>query len=141
MKLERQDGIFTIEAPLPSELLNVQPSDVQVLMRRNEITNLCERGEGKHEGKFRLTFSHRGRRARLNVDKAGTIVRRSIVEFRERPLPAADRFMERAKRIAEGLKLGFDSHQALSSASDSAIARTSHSHVTKDDKNGYRKPA
>lgn len=89
MKLDREERGFTIDALLLGELLNVPPSDVQALMRRNEITSLCERGEGEHEGNFRLTFFYKGRRARLNVDEAGTIVRRSIVDLGERPLPVA----------------------------------------------------
>ncbi len=89
MRLEREEGIFTIDASLLSELLNIRSSDVQALMRRNEITSLCERGEGEHEGKFRLTFFYKGRRARLSVDGAGRIVRRSIIDFGERPRPAA----------------------------------------------------
>ncbi|MGO4558227.1 DUF6522 family protein [Mesorhizobium sp. 2RAF21] len=141
MKLERQEGMFTIEASLLSELLDVQPYDIQALMRSNEITSLCERGEGEHEGQFRLTFFCKGRRARLNVDEAGRIVRRSIVDYGERPLAAADRSMERAGRIADSLELGIASQQSLSAASGSAFLQTSDSHVTKDDKNDYREPA
>lgn len=88
MKLERDEGAFTIDASLLSELLNVPPSEIQGLMRRNEITSLCERGAGEHQGEFRLTFFYKGRRARLSVDEAGRIVRRSIIDFGERPLPA-----------------------------------------------------
>ena len=89
MKLEREDEVFTIDASLLSELLNVPPSDVQALMRCKEITSLCERGEGKQEGEFRLTFFYKGRRARLSIDETGRIVRRSIVDLGERPRPAA----------------------------------------------------
>lgn len=87
MILEREEGAFTIDASLLSQLLNVRPSDVHILMRRNEITSRCERGEGEHEGQFRLTFFYKGRRARLNVDEAGRIVRRSVMDLGEPPLP------------------------------------------------------
>ncbi|MBN9551158.1 MAG: hypothetical protein J0H31_20415 [Alphaproteobacteria bacterium] len=137
MKLEQQDGVFTIEASLLGELLNVQPSDVQVLMRRNEITSLCERGEGEHGGKFRFTFSYRGRRAHLNVDEAGTIKRRSIVELGERPPPAADYSMERPSASSRAWSSRLPANKASFSATDSTFARTSDSHVTKDDNNGY----
>jgi hypothetical protein len=89
MKLEREEGAFTIDASLLGELLNVRPSDVHDLMRRNEITSRCERGEGEHEGQFRLTFFYKGRRARLDVDEADRIVRRSIIDLGEQPLSAA----------------------------------------------------
>jgi hypothetical protein len=58
-------------------------------MRRNEITSLCERGEREHEGQYRVTFFYKGRRARLSVDQSGWIIRRSIVDFGERPLPSS----------------------------------------------------
>jgi len=88
MKLHRDESAFTIEASFLSELLNVSPSDIHGLMSRNEITSLCERGEGEHQGQFRLTFLYQGRRARLYVNEAGRILRRSIIELGERRLPA-----------------------------------------------------
>ena len=87
MKLDRSEDGFTIDASLVSELLNVPPSRVQSLMRQNEITSYCERGEGEHEGQHRLTFSFKGRRARLNVNESGQVIRRSIIDFGDRPMP------------------------------------------------------
>jgi hypothetical protein len=58
-------------------------------MRDGKITSRCERGEGEHAGQYRLTFFHAGRRARLSVDAAGRIIRRSIIDYGERPLPPA----------------------------------------------------
>jgi len=89
MQLERNEEGFSIDASLLSELLNVPASRIQGLMRRNEITNLCERGEREHEGQYRVTFFYKGRRARLSVDQSGWIIRRSIVDFGERPLPSS----------------------------------------------------
>src|SRR5690606_40736456 len=65
--LFRSERAFTIDASLLGELLDVPPSEIHGLMRRQEITSLCERGEGEHEGQFRLTFFYKGRRARLSV--------------------------------------------------------------------------
>ena len=89
MQLERNEEGFSIDASLLSELLNVPASRIQGLMRRNEITSLCERGEREHEGQYRVTFFYKGRRARLSVDQSGWIIRRSIVDFGERPLPSS----------------------------------------------------
>jgi hypothetical protein len=89
MKLDRSEDGFTIDASLVSELLNVSPSGVQALMRNNEITSLCERGEGEHAGQYRLTFFYKGRRARLNIDESGQVIRRSITDFGDRPLPSS----------------------------------------------------
>ncbi|MGZ5899508.1 MAG: DUF6522 family protein [Reyranella sp.] len=42
-----------------------------------------------HEGKFRLTFFHRNRRARLSTDVTGRVLGRSVIDFGERPIPRA----------------------------------------------------
>jgi hypothetical protein len=89
MRLERSGEGFSIDASLLGELLNVPSSRIHNLMRRCEITSLCERGEGEHEGQYRLTFFYQGRRARLSVDQSGQIIRRSIVDFGDRPLPSS----------------------------------------------------
>ena len=89
MQLERNEEGFSIDASLLSELLNVPASRIQSLMHRNEITSLCERGEREHEGQYRVTFFYKGRRARLSGDQSGWIIRRSIVDFGERPLPSS----------------------------------------------------
>lgn len=85
MQLQRNEDGFSVDASLLSELLNVPSFRIQDLMRRKEITGLCERGEGEHEGQYRLTFFYKGRRSRLSVDASGQIIRRSIVDFGNRP--------------------------------------------------------
>ena len=97
MELKRNEPAFTNDASLLGELQGVPPSEIHGLMRRQEITSLCERGEGEHEGQFRLTFFYRGRRARLSVDEAGRVVRRSVIELGERPA-ASSRSARTARR-------------------------------------------
>jgi hypothetical protein len=87
MELERTEEGFSIDASLVGELLDLPPSGVQALMRQNEITTVCERGEGEHEGQYRLTFFYKGRRARLSVDESGRVTRRSVIDLGDRPLP------------------------------------------------------
>ncbi len=82
-------GGVAIDAALVGELLNVPPWRVQHLMRQKEITGLCERGEGEHRGLFRLTFFHKGRRARVSIDEAGEVIRRSVVDFGDQPVPSS----------------------------------------------------
>ncbi len=89
MQLERNEDGFSIDASLLSELLNVPAGNVHALMRHKEITSLCERGEGEHQGQYRLTFFYKNRRARLNVDESGQVIRRSVIDFGDRPLPRA----------------------------------------------------
>ena len=47
MRLRRDDEGFSVDASLLGELLDVPASRIQSLMRRNEITCLCERGDGE----------------------------------------------------------------------------------------------
>lgn len=85
MRLERNDGGFCIDAALLGELLDVSPLEVHALMRGNEITSVCERGEGEHAGQYRLTFFHKSRRVRLDLDESGRILRRSSIDFGQHP--------------------------------------------------------
>jgi hypothetical protein len=87
--VEGNAGDFSVDAALVGELLDLAASDVLALMRDGKITSRCERGEGEHAGQYRLTFFHEGRRARLNVDAAGRIIKRSIIDYGEHPLPPA----------------------------------------------------
>ncbi len=89
--VELGDGEFQVDAELLGKLLGLPPSRVPELMRSREITSVCERGVNDDEGKFRLTFFYRNRRARLNTDGIGRLVRRSAVNFGDRPLPDAMR--------------------------------------------------
>lgn len=87
MQVEISDKTVMIDATLLGELLNVLPGDVPALMREHAITSVCERGVDTHEGEFRLSFFYRNRRARLSVDTSGQVLRRSIIDFGDRPLP------------------------------------------------------
>lgn len=75
-QIERHDEGFCVEASLVGELLTVPAAEVQALMRSNAITSVCERGDGVHLGRYRLTFFYRGRRLRLEVDESGQLLRR-----------------------------------------------------------------
>lgn len=87
--IEVSDGIFVVDAALLGELLDMPASRVPILMREGAITSVCERGVDDNEGEFRLSFFHRNRRARLSMDTAGRIVRRSVIDFGDRPIPDA----------------------------------------------------
>lgn len=85
--VELSDDAFVVDAAVIGELLDLPAETVPVLMREGRITSACERGIDEHNGEFRLTFFHRNRRARLSTDLAGRILRRSVVDFGERPGP------------------------------------------------------
>lgn len=44
------------------------------LLEQRKISQLCERGTGEDEGLYRASFYHRGRRARVVVDRQGRMV-------------------------------------------------------------------
>lgn len=87
--IERSKDAFIVDAELIEELLNVPAARVPALMREGAITSACERGVGDHDGEFRLTFFYRNRRARLSTDVTGHVLRRSVIDYGDRPMPAA----------------------------------------------------
>lgn len=89
MQVEIANGDILVDAVLLGELLGIAPVEVPPLMRAHEITSFCERGVDAHEGEYRLSFFYRSRRARLSVDTSGHILRRSVIDFGQQPLPRA----------------------------------------------------
>lgn len=85
--IEFSDNTFVVDAALIGELLHLPASDVPILMRAGRITSACERGIDDHAGEFRLSFFYRNRRARLSTDPEGRILRRSVIELGEPPIP------------------------------------------------------
>jgi Family of unknown function (DUF6522) len=83
-----RDGAIKIDASIVAQGLGREPSLVQAMMRKGEITGLCERGVNEDAGRYRLTFFHTSRRFRVIVDGTGTIIQRSIIKLGDRPLPA-----------------------------------------------------
>lgn len=81
-----QDGIV-IDATLVGRLFGIDPSHVPELMRTKAITSVCERGIDDHAGEYRLSFFFQNRRARLSIDGAGNVLRRSVIDFGDRALP------------------------------------------------------
>jgi hypothetical protein len=82
----QEDGI-QVEASVVADGLGIEASRILTLLRSGEITSLCERGLNDDEGRYRLTFFHRGKRLRLVLDVGGRLIRRSTIDFGDRPLP------------------------------------------------------
>ncbi len=76
-----------IDAALVGELFNVPPAEVLALLKARAITSVCERGIDEHQGEMRLSFFYGNRRARVSIDENGNILRRSVVDFGDRPMP------------------------------------------------------
>lgn len=89
--IEICDEALVVDAALVGELLRLPASRVQNLMRSGRITSACERGVDEHAGEFRLSFFYGNRRARLSTDREGRILRKSTVDFGDRPVSDARR--------------------------------------------------
>jgi hypothetical protein len=84
-----ENGSPIVDAETIAQGLGISAKDVPSLMRSGEITSRCEVGEDEDAGLTRLTFFLRGSRFRIVVDAAGQVVRRSTIDFGQRPLPAS----------------------------------------------------
>lgn len=60
-------------API-AQALALEPAAFLRLLEQRKISQLCERGTGEDEGLYRASFYHRGRRARVVVDRQGRMV-------------------------------------------------------------------
>ena len=87
MQIEIGTNGILVDAKLLADVLRLDPAAVHSLMKAQEITSFCERGIEEHEGQYRLSFFYGNRRARLNVDAAGNVIRRSMIDFGEAALP------------------------------------------------------
>jgi hypothetical protein len=76
-----------IDAALVGDLFNVPPAEVLALLKARAITSVCERGIDEHQGEMRLSFFYGNRRARVSIDADGKVLRRSVIDFGERPMP------------------------------------------------------
>ncbi|HLZ02469.1 MAG TPA: DUF6522 family protein [Bradyrhizobium sp.] len=86
-RIEFRDDTFVVDAALIGELLHLPASRVQTLMRSGRLTSVCERGVDEHAGEIRLSFFYRNRRARVCTDLEGHILRKSAIDFGNRPVP------------------------------------------------------
>lgn len=89
--VEVHHDTFVVDAVLVGELLRLPVSRVQSLMRSGRITSTCERGIDEHAGEFRLSFFYGNRRARLSTNLEGRVLRKSAIDFGDRPIPETQR--------------------------------------------------
>jgi Family of unknown function (DUF6522) len=87
--IEFHADYFVVDAALVGELLHLPPSRIQTLMHSGSITSACERGVDEHAVELRLNFFYRNRRARVLTDLKGRILRKSAVDFGDRPISSA----------------------------------------------------
>lgn len=83
-----------VDAKLIGDLLNIREDQVSSHIQKGDITTLCEKGIGEHDGGFRLSFFHHNRRGQIEVDSQGHVSKRTVIDFGDRPLPASLRGRE-----------------------------------------------
>jgi len=90
-KVEIDAGAFTIDADVVANAFATDVATLKAWMAAGTLSTLSETGVGQDAGQFRLSFFHGSRRVRLLVAKSGAIIRTSIVDYGDRPLPASSR--------------------------------------------------
>ncbi|WP_106755121.1 DUF6522 family protein [Pannonibacter carbonis] len=82
---------MTLDAADIARGLGLAAGDLIDLMRAGKITGRLYKGENEDAGTYACVFFHANRRLTLVVDEAGTLLRRSNVDFGDQPLPPAMR--------------------------------------------------
>lgn len=80
-------GSIDVDAAAIASGLGLEAAQVPELMRRGEITSMCEIGIGEDEGCHRLTFFFRNTRLCLVIDATGRLLERGAIRFGDKPLP------------------------------------------------------
>lgn len=75
------DGGATVEAALVADGLRLRADEIPSMLRDGSITCRFERGTGKDEGRFRLTFWYQNLRFQLIVDEAGRVLQRLKLDY------------------------------------------------------------
>ena len=76
IQVELSDTGPVVDVSLIANAFDLNPVEIQNLMRAEKITSRCERGVGKDAGRWRLTFWYAQRVLRLTVDENGVILSR-----------------------------------------------------------------
>ena len=80
---------FEVDAEAIATGFGLEASAVPDLMRTGAITGRLYEGVGEDAGQWLCVFFFRNARLNLVVDAAGRALRRSTIDFGDRPLPAA----------------------------------------------------
>lgn len=76
-EIERKGDEFVVPASLLSEAFGLAEAEIREFMRAATLTSRCEAGQDEDEGRWRLSFHHKGRVFRLTVDANGQILSRA----------------------------------------------------------------
>lgn len=80
---------FEVDANAVARGFDIEASAVPSLLRDGAITGRLYKGVGEDAGQWLCVFFFRNARLNLVVDGTGRALRRSTIDFGERPLPAS----------------------------------------------------
>lgn len=75
--IERNGDDFVVPASLLGEAFGLAEAEIRERMRDGTLTSRCETGQDEDEGRWRLSFRHKGHVVRLTVDASGRILSRA----------------------------------------------------------------
>jgi len=83
------DAPFEVDAEAIAHGFGIAAAAVPGLLRAGAITGRLYEGAGEDAGRWLCVFFFRNARLQLVVDRTGRPIRRSTIDFGERPLPAS----------------------------------------------------
>lgn len=91
LKIELERDAIQIDATILAEGFGITPSLLRESMQGGRITGICERGVGRDDGRYRLTFFSDCRRLRFVIDERGNVIQRLRSDFGARRASRARR--------------------------------------------------
>jgi len=80
-------GGVEIDAGILARAFDIGADQILGLLEEKAITSRLDRGVDEDVGTWRLVFFHRNARLTVIMDKAGVVLRQSLVDFGDMPLP------------------------------------------------------
>lgn len=84
-------GSITIDAEIIAKAFATDIATMRTWMANGALSSLSEAGVGDDLGRHRLSFFHGSKRVRIIVAQDGAVLQTSVIDFGDRPLPAAAR--------------------------------------------------
>lgn len=84
---EALPGGVEIDAGILARAFGIEADRIPGLLEERAITSRLDRGVDEDAGTWRLVFFHRNARLTVIMDEAGAVLRQSLVDFGDMPLP------------------------------------------------------
>jgi len=80
-------GGVEIDAEILARAFGIEADRIPGLLKERAITSRLDRGVDEDAGTWRLVFFHRNARLTVIMDETGAVLRQSLVDFGDVPLP------------------------------------------------------